>query len=283
MKKVLIMVGLPASGKSTFSNNYYEQYNKVGYYSTKGYRVNHVDIDKMFEQYGYNKFDKAIAIKKMISDNCNCEEIILDGLFLTNADIIQAVNEVDNHCTIEKIEIHYWIPNIENCLWNDKYRRNEHSEITIKNAKIEIPNINELKKEFKDVSIEVITHEVERKSGWKIFADKYGIELNDDGKMGSRYNSWCLGGSYQNCWGTGGSVEGEAQPITYESFDTLLEKACPSITFLQYKKLYAASVEIQTYDEHDYYGGSTSHAYFECDIERLYEGLVELGLINEEY
>lgn len=284
MKKVLVMIGLPASGKTTFAKNYYNQYNKIGYYSSKGYRINHIDFDKFFESYRYNKYEKSVAIEKIINDHISLNhdnEVILDGLFLTNEDIIRILNKVRDRYDMTHIEIHYWKPNIENCLWNDKYRRQEHSEITIKNAKINVTNIEEeIKTKYANVDVKIIEHEVIRKPEWKVFADKYNIELNDTLKMKSA--SWCLGGSYQNCWGTGGSVSSEDQPTSYEDFDLLLEKICPNITFLQYKKLYNSCIEIETYNEHDYYGGSTEHAYFECDIEKLYNGLKQIGLTDQE-
>lgn len=280
MKKVLVLVGLPASGKTTFAKDYYKLNNKIGRYSTKEYRINHIEFDELFQSYRYDKFEKHVAIQKIVNDNIssNYDEVILDGLFLTNEDVLKILNEVDNHCNMDNIEVHYWEPNVENCLWNDKYRRDENSEITIKNAKVEIPDIEEIKFEFNKTDVKVIIHEVQQRPLWREFVCKYDIQLDKDDKMKS--GSWCLGGSYQTCWGNGGSVSADDQPTSYEEFDSLLEKVCPTITFLQYKKLYNACVSIGTYDEHDYYGGSTEHAYFICDIEKLYSELSEIGLIT---
>jgi adenylate kinase family enzyme len=282
MKKALVLMGLPASGKTTFAKGYFNQYNKTSHYSRNSYKVKHIDFDDMLNG-RYKKYTKEEAIRKIMNDKIgigSCDELILDGLFLTNEDVMRILHNVDDYDSMDKIEIHYWEPDINACLWNDKYRRDDHSEITIRNARIEQPDIEKIKAKFIKSEIYVIKPEVIKRPAWKVFADKYKITLNDNDKMGSKSDSWCLGGTYQTCWGTGGSVSADAQPTTYKAFDSLLEQVCPNISFLQYKKLYASCVDIETYGDHDYYGGSTEYSYFECDVESLYDGLTELGLLE---
>ena len=47
------------------------------------------------------------------------------------------------------IEINYWNENKELCLWNDKYRRSLNSNQTIKNGKLELPDMVSLKRIIK--------------------------------------------------------------------------------------------------------------------------------------
>lgn len=259
--KVLVMMGLPASGKTTFSQLYCNEKSK---------RINHISFDVLLA--------RSKSIENVVADNVSSryDEIIVDGLFLSNESVFNVLNRIENHCKLENIEIHYWYPNIEYCLWNDKYRRDVHSEITIKNAILEKPNLEVLNKLSAKPKIEIIYHNVERKPEWIVFADKYNLHLDEYGKM--RSDSWCLGGTWGSYTGRGGVVSPEPQPDSFTKLDTLLEEVCPTITFLKYKKLYSNCIDTETYGDGDYYGGRTEHAYFVCDVKQLYEGLLEIGI-----
>jgi hypothetical protein len=52
------------------------------------------------------------------------------------------------------------------------------------------------------------------------------------------------------------------------------------ITFLQYKKIYNNCVTTDTSSESDYYGGSTSSAFYQYEVEKLYNELSDLNLVN---
>jgi hypothetical protein len=267
MKKIIILMGLPASGKTTFSNSYIEKYKNNALY---------INLDNYVLHHKYNKYDKSIAIEKIVNDiNIRLDYVIFDGLFLTNDSVFNVLNIILNRCSNPiEIEIHYWYPNIENCLWNDKYRRDEHSEITIKNAELEKIDLNLFNKLPNQPKINIIYHNVERKPEWLVFVDKYKILLKN-GKMNS--DSWCLGGTWRSYTGRGGDVSADVQP-EFDMFDTLLEKINPNITYLKYKKLYNECIEIETYSESDYYGGRTENAYYSCDIKLLYERLIEMNI-----
>lgn len=260
-------MGLPASGKTTFANSYTNHYSKD--------KVLNIELDKQLLLHKYDKYDKSIAIEKIINDiNTKSQYIIFDGLFLTNDSVFNVLTLFLKHINPIEIEIHYWYPNVENCLWNDKYRRDNHSKITIKNAKLEEIDLNIFNKLPNKPKIEIIYHNVERKPEWLIFVDKYDIPLKN-GKMTS--NSWCLGGTWMSYTGHGGNVSAETQP-EFGMFDTLLEKINPNITYLKYKKLYNDCIEIETYNDSDYYGGRTENAYYSCDIKLLYERLIEMNI-----
>ena len=62
----------------------------------------------------------------------------------------------------------------------------------------------------------------------------------------------------------------------------MLSELCPDISFLKYKKLFAECVEICEQPERDYYGGCVTYAYYQCNVERLIELLLEMEIIKEE-
>lgn len=261
--KILILMGLPASGKTSWTNNTYLEYDGSL----------HLDVDEISNK--TNNLDFGDILKNY----CEIYEIIiLDGLFLMTNDIIKVISQIASKITIENItfEIHCWSENREQCLINDKQRRNIDSSITIKNAVIEYPDIKKIKQIFNNLKIQVKEHEVYNKPDWEVFAEENNIILNDE----SFYSdSWCLGGSWRNCWGDSGQVNSEPQPEFVE-LDSLLTKLCPNISFLQYKNIYNRCASIDEYGDSDYYGGSTSHARFVCHFPTLYRVLIENNLIT---
>ena len=273
--KILILMGLPASGKTTFAKNYIKE-NGSNNYARKNKRlIAHIDMDK------YNgRKDKDQILKRDVASysRSKYDEVIIDGLFLTNESIFHIIDIIKNNIKNDNLEIHYWKPDIESCLYNDQYRRNKDSAITIKNAKIEVIDKQSIQEKYSIENINIIEHKVKRKSDLQMFIDQYHIYVNDRYEMTS--SSWCLGGSWGDCWGGHGTVSAEAQPVGFEQFDSLLQEICPQITFLQYKNIYNKCVSTETSSQGDYYGGSTEHANFVCNVSILYNELVGLGLIE---
>lgn len=169
-------------------------------------------------------------------------------------------------------EIVWWKPDIESCLHNDRGRRKVDSKITIENIEFEEPS-EELVNKYK---IKVTKKEVVKKPNWKVWAQEKGF---DDDKLKS--SSWCLGGTSGNCWGDEKSIiSSDPQPISFTEFDNLLEKICPAIGFLQYKKLYNETVTTEIKGDGDYYGGYVEYANYICNLSKLNEMLIEMGLIK---
>lgn len=136
MKKIKILCGLPGSGKT-----YYANYQKEKIINVDELLLNQKNIEKELQK--INKKEK--------------ENLIVDGLFLNNYDYTKLINIFNK----EEIEFHFWIPNRDNCLHNDKNRRVVSSEITIKYAQIEEPILKELKKI--NPKIKLIKHIIKRK------------------------------------------------------------------------------------------------------------------------
>lgn len=96
---------------------------------------------------------------------------------------------------------------------------------------------------------------------------------------------WKTGGkSGGNCWNAGEdnrhySIEGEREP-NLESVDLIIEKICPEINFLIYKRLYRELLIYNEDNENEYYGNYTNYAYKYIDLEKLYNWLGENALIK---
>lgn len=98
------------------------------------------------------------------------------------------------------------------------------------------------------------------------------------------YVEWSTGGvSGGSCYDTGdedphhayssSDPEGELTDL-----DLILEHINPGITFLQYKNLTRDIIETSSRTENEYYGNYTNYAMKKCNLEKLYDALVERGM-----
>jgi hypothetical protein len=192
----------------------------------------------------------------------------IDTLITTNTQLHKIVEFVRSCRPQVNFIIHFWKENRELCLKNDSGRREVSAHTTIRNAPLEYPELPD------NIPYTVVEHEVFEKSSY----DKVFVNVGSKGVLQSQ--RWSTGGSWADCWGNEGSIEGEP-PKEFEELDNLLGKICPSITFLQYKKVRAACVETETYSSPDYYGGCEHFAYWACDLKKLHNMLVEMELLAE--
>lgn len=256
IKKIVLLCGLPGSGKSTWaskrckSGNWNISINFDGCESED-------DIDKRIED----------GLRFCFS----IHTVILDWLFLTNESRVKILNKVCTDKHVEgnpDIEIYEWRENREACLANDEGRRDTSSWITIKNAVWEPVDLDEigngLNHPYGKLTVDYFDVKV-----WST-KEKVLSEGDEDGKLYS--DSWCGGGTWGNCWGGSGTVSAEP-PVDFTQLDDLLSKYKPDITFLQYKRLMAECVETEESYEHDYYGGTTTSYRYVCDLKKLAEFL----------
>ena len=126
------------------------------------------------------------------------------------------------------------------------------------------------RQEFQDIVHEVAGEEVE---GWgknRVKRPKTQLEVK-----------WLTGGqSGGNCWHSYDetryySVDGEPEP-EFEELDEILEKICPQITYLQYRKL-EKLFEYDSEHQNEYYGNYYIYAVKRLSIEALWNFLVEQG------
>lgn len=260
IRKIHVTVGIPGSGKTSWAKS--QSVQKTGFRNNE-VKIWHFDqlltrrrnVDQVLEEI----FDSVNHYKKI-------KEHILDGLFLTQdiqAKIVSFFKDKDL-----EIVFHYWEPDIEACLWNDRYRRDINSSITISNVIIDRP--------IKSDRVKVENHITKRKSLYQMFKDKYKLE--DELKS----DEWSMGGTYGNCYDSElRPVSGDVPISSFEQFDNLMEEICTNMTFLQYKKIYNHCVTSDTRSEGDYYGGRVDYGLYKCDVKKLYDILIEKEIIDE--
>ncbi len=171
--------------------------------------------------------------------------------------------------------MHIWDEDREACLWNDKGRRKENSEMTIKTAiyksRLGVLDFKSLKQSY---PLNIVRHTVKRKPEWKAFTDEMGISLTDDGNLVS--DTWSLGGESWDYNGNKRPVYSEPQPASFKEFDSLLRKIAPNISFLKYKELFDECVSIEDKEDSDYYSRQQV-AFFVCNLPKLFSILNEMG------
>lgn len=126
------------------------------------------------------------------------------------------------------------------------------------------------------------------------FMKKYGNnleQLNLHQSFWSRKNEetpvlggqieWVTGGiTGGSCWGNDKmySRSAHSEP-SFDQLDNILEKICPNITFLQYKKICQDIIEEIDYEQNEYYGNSTNYRIKYFTAENLYHALLESNLL----
>jgi hypothetical protein len=93
---------------------------------------------------------------------------------------------------------------------------------------------------------------------------------------------WATGGySGGNCWD-----DSDPQPYytgnveqNLHDLDKILEKVCPTISFLQYKLL-CENIKYGTRTEYEYYGNSTTYSTKSISVDDIWSFLVEKNLVG---
>jgi GTPase SAR1 family protein len=257
--KVLILMGLPGSGKTTFAKELISNDKYIRY----------IDFDALLKSYKKNAVNK---LTRLDEDRLH----IVDGLIHTNEQLILVVNALVKNKELTEIEIHYWEENRTQCLINDVNRRDISSAFSIKTLPLDVPNLDELPFD----NITMIRHKVAVKPDWLVFSDKHNLGCTINQPY-LKSDSWSTGGSSGNCWDDEITYYDGDEPLAnFEAFDNLITSIDPTISFLTYRKLYAISCSMGEIHKGDYYGGSGSHyTYYQCNVEVLYNELVALGIL----
>lgn len=277
--EIHILMGLPGSGKTTWrKRNEFKTSSRSYYYSS-------LDCDEYLienpDAYNFGRYNTIIDVIKEKFNVDPDKFMCIDGLITTNKQVKEIISLINKNVRKKYIDIindfriviHHWRENRDNCLYNDKYRRDKSCKASIMNLPLDDPNGYDFESEI-EVSIEY--HDVIKKT---IYEGEFEPISRDDNTI--RSNTWCSGGDWADCWGNHGSCVVE-NPVTFTELDNLLERICPNITYLQYKKIEKECIEIETKYEMDYYGGCQQDSYYKCDLKKLYETLMEMGLISEE-
>lgn len=248
-KKIIhLLMGLPGSGKTSWAKSNID---------------NIIDCDDISHPSDIR--DRIYWMLKWRNDADDC----IDTLITTNKQLNTVMNIVSEVVRSPvKFIIHFWEENRELCLKNDEGRRKDSSRITIMNAPLEYPSPSN------DFEYEIVEHKVFEKT----FYDKHIAFVGEKGFLKSQ--RWSNGGTWGNCWGNTGTIDAD-DPKEFEELDNLLEKICPNISFLQYKKLCAACVTCESDYENDFYGGRENFSYWVCDLNKMYDMLKEMEVIKD--
>lgn len=303
------LMGLPASGKSYWAK---ENFNANTICNHTGDFI--VDLDKYLHYENYELTTPVIYSALNDSDMKyyvggelqNTREIVkacIDGLITTIDDLTKVIDSTlayienrYNGCDYQiKIYVHQWNKDRETCMHNDKMRVNSgerkvDSKATIYLRPYEYIQKEQLKRYRENSHITAIKferHVVKKVNLYDMmFVPLIGFDqskYSSDRVKKTKYmysESWSAGGWWGDCWGNEGTISPD-KPLNFKELDELFEKICPNITYLQYKKIQQECVEIDEYTEHDYYGGVEHLQRWKCDLEKLYEMLKEMKLVEE--
>ena len=262
---VRIPVGLPASGKTGF------------YQSLKENCIEIIGEERsQYPVYPKSRRLKTIDDYTEIIRNYNGFHGILciDGLFWNTDMLDSLLTEVKRYLNPDNIIVDVWEENRESCIRNDYLRRPINSEATIRSLIIDV-NYSYLKEKY---GIKIERHVVYRVPDYVMFFRQYGLDLK------TKYydsDSWVCGGVVQSFNGDWGPIDAEAPKTSFsEVYDMLCEInseiSISRISFIE------SCITIEERIDNDYYSRTQSQ-FFRCDMEKLYNGLIEFGYISESW
>lgn len=271
MKKAIITVGLPGSGKTRFCSELQKE-------AAKKMWAIYIEMDKYRVGISKPKSIETILSNRLRDHRKEPDLLIFDGLFLTNNDVIKAITDISENMISKDItyEIHCWNPDRESCLYNDQGRRSINSRETIMRVTIEDIDVERIKSETGINNIEIIKHTVVRKPQWQCVCEKSDIEFKGNMLYSKK---WAISGEEWNYTGERWSIEPE-EHLEFEELDTILEELCPSLTFLQYKYIRKNLTSIEEFGENDYYS-YTEYQRHKCNLDELMEVLQKFGVLQD--
>jgi hypothetical protein len=177
----------------------------------------------------------------------------VDALITTNAVADEYMTNISRQLSAAVVfSIAWWKEDRRACFHNDIGRRERSSSVSIKSLRMEVPSPE--------------------------LASKHRATLEEHTVVFKPIESasWCLGGSSSDCYGNDFVIDAEQQPEFVE-LDKFLELAAPTLSYLQYRRLYRECVQVVEFTERDYYG-SSENAKYVCDTDKALKLIVEIGL-----
>lgn len=271
MNNLILLWGLPGSGKTHFAKHYHTLSDR------ERSNIHIIHVDEIMEKFSgvKNSKEKILASFQDILRNLPLDkgsDIVVDSLIVNNKVAKYVLENSLEVLNDPKITIYFWEEDRDACLFNDLDRRDKGSLSSINKTLYEEPS-QSLQDHYK---LKIVRMKVMKKMTYKQFVKKYDISE----KLTS--GSWCTGGmSGGDCWGGTPQYSVEAdEECEFVELDSLLEEICPTITFLQYKKILSECVKTEESRDNDYYGNYTNHKNFVCDTKKLYDFLSRRSLIN---
>lgn len=287
---IIILHGLPGSGKTTFAKN------KLMNNDSSHNSYTYIDLDDTINDKSDKKIEDKIYGELRKLGYKVPENIIIDGLLLTNNDIIKVIDIITSYKNfadyiakeyynrseqfVFNIYIESWNKDIENCLKNDKLRhRHISAETTIKNAPFEKVDKTKIKDTIIDSrvkSIKINKHYVYIPSNMDVYYSDCYIFREPNNKV--RSSSWSGGGSYGNCWNNEMSpVDPDEAPKYFAELLDITDslKTKKPLSIRDYFNIMDKCVITKSKYESDYYGGGVTYYYYELDLADLYDYLLE--------
>ena len=268
--KIIITYGLPGCGKTFYTN-------------TKKYSGDKVlHLDNYIVDGKYPRLKDVLESSYMIANN-----VYIDALITTNSKLKDIIKDVIEYYKKQRygfsIKVVYWNGDRDACRKNVE-RRNDGRDVSVTLDHILFEDVNEkeilsfLKSLDTSCKIEFEKRTVFKDNNW----NNNFLPLIDNGDGKYLYSeSWSRGGTLCSWDGYEQTIEPDEQPESFEELDELLEKICPTITFLQYKKIFSECVDIDEFWVSDYYGGTEYKSRYRLDVKKLYDMLREKDLIEE--
>lgn len=144
-------MGLPGCGKTTWAIEKVKSSQKGSGWRSSPNAI-HLEMDNYRESSWISKSPR----ERLVYDIQNYQqynECIVDSFMTQEDQIIDLLKEV-MPTTISTLHIHYWVPNVEYCLYNDKGRREQNSITSIIHAVIEKPNSDSLSAKLKEAGLD---------------------------------------------------------------------------------------------------------------------------------
>ena len=261
--QVEILSGLPGSGKTHYAETTLYQDKLKEAYERENISVVHLDEEQM-------------APKPWIPRDA--ERVILDGLVLTNNNIIsliRAAQETNHYKRELKFTVVRWKEDRDTCLYNDAGRRNTPASDTIKYAKYEYPDVEAIKNAT-GYSVSVVEKQVCKKPAFmrnlsqNIRCNLHGDYLVSDhwviSGMNRHYND-----SWQNVYE---SISGDPQPL-FKELINFLNFAYPDMLFKHGIKILEKFSAVREFSRDDYYSSFLCGEYI-CNIRELDEYVREM-------
>lgn len=304
-RSIVLMWGLPGSGKTHFvretylKNNGRKVYTSVNPYGSTvilaldykvravNGKVNLVPVEDtvysmtMTPERRLREFESSLNSVEKLFTSGKVSTVVVDTpccsyeYFRT---IVGKISEMLLYADV--IDVEAFEENREICKVNDYGRRNIDSRFSIDSMPFDFPTADSLSEIVRsaigdrNVRVVVNKHSVFQKDTWKNIMQKYlrdaGEEFIPDSILKSE--SYSLGGTI---YGIGGEVthQVEGEPMgEFTELDDLLVDLCPELTFVLYRQIKSGLVKIVEQDDSDYYSRCSS-VHYEIDLAQLYEFL----------
>ena len=265
---VFILSGLPGSGKTYFAIS-----KKIECLLDNNRRDSEVQVihfDDRFYQPEWFEYGR--------------KELYLDGLFLTTDEIISVIKDCNKKAKYWHYDLEFtiirWKEDRNKCLKNDLGRREKDSQITIKKAKFEEPDLEKIKEE---IGVEVRLEEREIIEKNNKFENLSGnVKVHMKGKY-LVSDSWIMSGTrrgYDYDWNSVYSIIDSEEPSEFDELYEFFETVCPQLTALDMRKIKKEFVTLREFEVNDYYS-CTQEAEYICDIEAVMKFLEEKGYFEK--